>query len=347
MKDETYDICITGAGIAGATLAHNLAGDFDVCLVEKEPFGELGRKPCGNAVHRSWLEHDGVEPDPERFGAVSSVSRSLSLHLPGEELRADLDPERELLILDKEKLVKGLVSSALDRGCDLVAGRGDPEVEDGGVRGVDAGDASIGAETYVDASGSAASLRENFEPTPPDSFFPGYREIVDTSLGDGTCHAFQPDSSHALWVFPAGGRTNVGGVLFREDGASLKPEVRRLRRDLGLDGRVLNSGFGPIPSSKPIDLVHGNVVAIGDAGFTANPLTGGGIGPQHKGGKPPRGRAPGRTGSGRVPAKVHGRGGGRLRAELLPEQDPAEASEARAGQGGEMGLQEVLRRKTC
>jgi flavin-dependent dehydrogenase len=34
-----------------------------------------------------------------------------------------------------------------------------------------------------------------------------------------------------------------------------------------------------IPSFKPIRLVYNNLVAIGDAGFTINPITCGGIGP--------------------------------------------------------------------
>jgi flavin-dependent dehydrogenase len=41
---------------------------------------------------------------------------------------------------------------------------------------------------------------------------------------------------------------------------------------------VLERGYRLIPSYGPIRLVHDNVVAIGDAGFTVNPITCGGIG---------------------------------------------------------------------
>ena len=43
--------------------------------------------------------------------------------------------------------------------------------------------------------------------------------------------------------------------------------------------KTLDRGYGLIPSYRPIRLVYDNVVAIGDAGFTVNPITLGGIGP--------------------------------------------------------------------
>lgn len=279
MGRDNYEVCIIGAGIAGSTLALNLTPDFDVCLIEKKSKNELGKKPCGNAVHKNWFKPKDVKPHPKDFDSIASISKSIKLHQPNEEHETELPPGRELLLLNREKFTQGAVEKAMDQGCDLFTDRANPEIKNEKVREIKTEDKKIKAKTYVDSSGTASVLRKNFEPTPTNSHFTGYREIIDKELDDKTCHAFQYKSTHGLWVFPTNGKTNIGAALFQKNGTNLKNKVKKLKKKLNLEEKVLRSGHAPIPSQKPLNLVHENTVAIGDAGFTVNPLTGGGIGP--------------------------------------------------------------------
>lgn len=280
--EGAYEVCIAGCGIAGSTLALNLASDFDVCVIERKPIGKLGCKPCGNSVHRAWFEFDGVEPKPSDFDAVSSAVDSIDLCLSGIRMRADLPQERTGLVLNKRRYVRRSLEASLDGGSDFIQGRAEPVLANGKVREVRADGKKVKAEVYVDASGVSAVMRKHFLPTPSGAFFRGYRETVDGELEEKSWHVYQDGPGSAFWASPSGKKTNIGGVAFR-DGAKLKNGVRRLKNEIGLEVKeVLDSGFGSIPSHRPVPLVHENVVSIGDSGFTANPLTGGGIGPSVK-----------------------------------------------------------------
>lgn len=279
MSEEDYDICIVGGGLAGSVLASNLSPQFDLCIVEKKRIDDLGSDPCGNAVHRSWFDSDGIAPTPPDFGAVCTEADSIFVHLDGERWRADLSPERRGLVIDKEKYVKGALESALDLGTDFIRGNAKPVFEDGKVRKLKADGTAIEARVYVDASGMSAVLRNNFLSVPKGAFFQGYREILDHGLSQESWHVFQDDPDSVFWAVPMGSRTNIGGAVFR-DGVRLKRDIKRLKSRLGFEGtEILEADFGSIPSYRPIELVHGNTVAIGDAGFTVNPITGGGMGP--------------------------------------------------------------------
>ncbi len=274
-----YDVCIIGCGIAGATLSYNLAPKLDVCAVEQKPFKELGSDPCANAVHKDWFDSHDVEPNPSKLDAIGSEIDFLELQLPEESMRADLSWSREGFTLDKEKYVKESLEYSLDRGLDLFQGKGKPDLNGDEVQKVEVDGNRIEADFYVDASGVSAVLRKHFVTIPENALFTGYREILGHEMADKTGHVFQKDRDAAFWVFPLGDRTNIGGVSFR-NGAKLRKGVKNLKKELALDKEeVRDSGFGSFPSHKPISLAQGNFVAIGDAGVTVNPLTGGGIGP--------------------------------------------------------------------
>lgn len=281
-ENESYDVCIVGGGLGGSTLAFNLSSKLDVCIVEKKPFEELGSDPCGNAVHKSWFDSDGIGPKPSDFGAVASEVDSIEVHFPEEKWRSNLPPGRTGFIIDKKKYVRSALEASLDDGADLFQGSAKPVYEDGGVRGVKVDGKKLRAEVYVDASGPSAVLRTQFFPNPKGALFRGYREIVDRRLPEESLHGFQDGPNSAFWAFPMGERTNVGGAAFR-DGVKLKKGTEKLKNKLGFgEGEVLEADFGSILSYRPIDLVRGNTIAIGDAGFTVNPVTGGGIGPTVK-----------------------------------------------------------------
>lgn len=266
-----YDICVVGAGIAGSSLAYNLASDFDVCLIEERGLEEVGRKPCPGAVGRSWFK--GFSP--EDFGAAALRIKSMQLNVGGRSLRVKFDG----YVINRHRLCRGLLEAAFAEGCELVRGRAKPSFK-GGIGYVRAGKRRIDSEIYVDASGPSAVLRRCYLPNRREMFLLGYMETIDGGDEGDELGIYLLNHRETSWIFPAEHSTNVGYVTDGARGLGFEGRFRSFKREIGLGGaRVLERGCGLIPSYKPVGLVHDNVVAIGDAGFTVNPITCGGIGP--------------------------------------------------------------------
>jgi hypothetical protein len=120
LKRKMYDVCIVGAGIAGSALAYNLCPSLKTCVIEKAEMSGLGKKPCGDAVHAWWFK-GGIEPKPERLNAVLQRIRRIELNLKGEKFSKELSGEREGIMIDRHKFVRGglmraVSSSALRLG---------------------------------------------------------------------------------------------------------------------------------------------------------------------------------------------------------------------------------------
>ncbi|MBE0447831.1 MAG: NAD(P)/FAD-dependent oxidoreductase [Actinobacteria bacterium] len=265
-----YDVCIVGGGIAGSSLAYQLAPDFNVCVIEKKGLDEVGRKPCPGAVERSWFK--GFSP--EDFGAAALRIKSMRLSVGGRSLRVNFDG----YVLNRHRFCRGLLEAALGEGFEWVRGRAEPSFKDG-ISHVRADERRIDAEVYVDASGSSAVLRGCYLPNRREMFALGYMETIDGGDGGDELDIHLLNHREVGWIFPAEHSTNVGYVTAGARGLDFR-KLRSFKREIGLGGaRVLERGQKLIPSYKPIRLVYDNVVAIGDAGFTVNPITCGGIGP--------------------------------------------------------------------
>lgn len=267
-----YDICVVGAGIAGSSLAYSLASDFDVCLIEEKGLDEVGRKPCPGAVASSWFKES---LSPEALGAVVRRVRSMRLSIGGRSLRVNFDG----YVLNRHKFCRGLLEAAFAEGCEWVRGRAKPSFK-GGISYVRAGKRKIDSDIYVDASGSSAVLRRCYLPNRREMFLLGYMETIDGGDEGDELGIYLLNHRETSWIFPAEHSTNVGYMAAGARGLDFDGRLRSFKREIGLDGaRVLERGCGLIPSYKPVGLVHDNVVAIGDAGLTVNPITCGGIGP--------------------------------------------------------------------
>lgn len=266
-----YDICVVGAGVAGSSLAYNLASDFDVCLIEERGLGDVGRKPCPGAVERSWFK--GFSP--EDFGAVALLIRSMCLSVGDRNFRVKFDG----YVLNRHRFCKGLLEAAFAEGCEWVRGRAKPSFK-GGISYVRAGKRRIESEIYVDASGSSAVLRRCYLPNRRNMFLLGCMETIDGGDEGDELSIYLLNHRETSWIFPAEHSTNIGYVTVGARGLDFGGRLRSFKKEVGLGGaRVLERGCGLIPSYKPVRLVNDNVVAIGDAGFTVNPITCGGIGP--------------------------------------------------------------------
>jgi flavin-dependent dehydrogenase len=268
---STHDVCIVGAGIAGSSLAYELAPEFKVCVVEEKGLDEVGKKPCPGAVQKSWFR--GFSP--EDFGAVGRRVRRMRLSVGGRSLRVKFDG----YVINRHRLCRGLLEAAFAEGCDWVRGKAEPSFVNG-VEHVRADGKRIEAEVYVDASGTSAVLRRHYLPNRREMFVSGCMETVDVEQGDDELGICLINHRETGWIFPAEHSTNIGYVAAGGGGQDILERLAHFKEGMGL-GRVktLDRGYGLIPSHRPIRLVYGNVVAIGDAGFTVNPITCGGIGP--------------------------------------------------------------------
>lgn len=267
-----YDICVVGAGIAGSSLAYNLASDFDVCLVEEKRLDEVGRKHCPGVVASSWFKGSF---SPEALGAVVRRVRSMQLNIGGRSLRVNFDG----YVLDRHKFCRGLLEAAFAEGCEWVRGRAKPGFK-GGISHVRAGGRKINSNVYVDASGSSAVLRRCYLPNRRGMFLLGSMETIDGGDVGDELDIYLLNHRETSWIFPAEHSTNVGYVAAVDRGLDFGGRLRSFKREVGLDGaRVLERGYGLIPNYSPVKLIYDNLVAIGDAGFTVNPITCGGIGP--------------------------------------------------------------------
>ncbi len=265
-----YDICVVGAGIAGSAFASAVSSEFKTCIVEKTGLGEVGRKACGGAVASSWF-HGGVSP--EGLGAATRRIKDMRLIFGGDSVRVGFRG----YVLDRHKFCRRLLENAIADGCDHVKAAAVPAFGREGLKYVHAGREKIEAGIYVDASGPPAALRGHYLANKREMFASGISEVVEGEVED-ELNIYLLNHRETCWIFPSEHSMNVGHVT-----TGMGDSVGKLgsfKMKIGLAGKgVLDRSRGPVPIHKPIRLTYDNLVAIGDAGFTVNPITCGGIGP--------------------------------------------------------------------
>ncbi|OYT37783.1 MAG: geranylgeranyl reductase [Desulfurococcales archaeon ex4484_58] len=294
-----YDVVVVGAGVAGLNTAYEIASKgFNVAIIESKPRNRIGDKTCGDAIGTHHFNELGWKPSEDIIDHIYSgvkiydPTEEYAIEVPGEGvsvnrikfgqwlLKRALD--HGAILLDRHVLLKIVVSNNFVVKA-LVKESGKPGLKE------------VEGKVFVDASGAKPALRTKLPLEWPVSERPymtdyniAYREVVElekplekdieyaviylnTEIAPGGYWWFFPKSRDGLIV-------NVGlGVIW--DG-KYNPRFnyeRYLRKRFS--GKLIHRGGGLVPTRRPLPtLVWRNVVVVGDAAYTVNPVHGGGIG---------------------------------------------------------------------
>lgn len=300
-----YDVCVAGAGVAGATLAREVAKrGLKVLLVDRSPREKVGDKVCGDALGSHHLERLDLSLPKE---AYFSIYPGIEIYSPDMQSRLSIIAEGlNAYALNRVEFGQFLLNLALDAGCEFkpMTQATGLIVQEGSVKGVRLMNLKNGekeeayAKITVDATGASRVLSKELgnlgfdQRLDDDETLVCYREILETETTPSLPTIYL-DMDNApggyFWVFPEGeGRVNAGlGVTKNTANPKLlfNRWVEKLPCLKGKILKVVHSGGGIVPARRPIDsAVWNGFIAIGDAAFMVNPVHGGGIGSSMTGG---------------------------------------------------------------
>ncbi len=291
-ESETFDVVVIGGGPAGATAAHDLAGQGrSVLLLDR-----AGRvKPCGGAIPPRLIK-DFAIPDALLVARATSA-RMIS---PTDK-RVDIPIEGGFVgMVDREAFDEWLreraaasgavrrtgVFESITRGSDgisVVNYR--PPALDAGVPSARVG---VRARAIIGADGARSEVaRQNVPGAERTRYVFAYHEIIqkpaqpDADYDPSRCDVYyrgklSPDFYG--WVFPHGDTMSVG-TGSADKGFSLRGAVGGLRAAAGLAGTTtLRREGAPIPM-KPLPRWDNgrDLVLAGDAAGVVAPASGEGI----------------------------------------------------------------------
>ncbi|RLG81450.1 MAG: geranylgeranyl reductase [Thermoprotei archaeon] len=299
MSTRRYDVVVIGAGVAGLNTAYELSKQgFKVALVESKPRELVGEKACGDAIGLHHFEELGWEPPSN---VIDHYYEGVKIYSPSEE-HSIIVPGKGISV-NRVAMGQWMLKRALDAGVELyekhTAVR--VNVKDSLAAAVEAREAGslkpveLRASVFIDASGAKPALRTKLPPQWPISEKPyttdfniAYREVVELD------EPLERDIEYAViyldadiapggywWLFPknsSGEIANIGlGVIWSNRYNPRHNYEKYIRHRF--KGKVQHRGGGLVPTRRPLpSLVWRNVVVIGDAAYTVNPIHGGGIG---------------------------------------------------------------------
>lgn len=297
-----YDVLIVGAGIAGASLAWDLAGKgLKVLVVDSRPFNRFGDKPCGDAVSKAHFDDLGM-PYPTG-NQLENVIHGIKLYSP--DKKTEWVVKGDGFEINSPAYVQRLVKEAMNKEVEVMdmTTAMKPIFEDGFVKGAILYDRktnqtfTVEAKITVDATGYSMSFRNKLPKELPISeelddkdADVAYREVTLTKddmddydyLKIYITQQYSPGGY--WWIFPKGkDKVNVGlGIqggmgyppvqsFYEKYLNEIAPEVDR--------SKLLVKGGALVPTRRPITTMTWNGIAvIGDSAFTVNPVHGGGKG---------------------------------------------------------------------
>ncbi len=297
---EKHDVIVIGAGVAGLNAAYEIASKgYSVAVVESKPRGKIGDKTCGDAMGVHHFNRIGWKPPEKvidhRYDGVKiySPSEKYSITVPGEGLS-----------LDRIGFGQWMLKRALDHGVELYDEHvltdlvlGDNMVEKIRIRRKGSvSPIELSGKVFIDASGAKPALRSKLPNNWPISDKPfmsdyniAYREVVllDKPLVEDIEYTIIYLNTEIApggywWLFPKkndGSIVNVGlGVVWGIGQYNPRHNYEKYLKNR-FRGEIIHRGGGMVPTRRPLPtLVWRNVVVVGDAAYTVNPVHGGGIG---------------------------------------------------------------------
>ncbi len=294
---EPYDVVVVGAGVAGLTSSLKLAEEgLRTALVERRPLNKIGERACGDAVGLHHFREIGLEPPSH---VVKQEYRGIVLVSPSGRHRIFVPGEG--IGVDSVKFAQWLLGECVRRGVELLHSHHLESVKISGgvlervvVRDLTNGSRKeLAAKAYVDASGAVPALRTKLPDEWPISERPrvtdynaAFREIVELGepLSNPDYAAIYLNNDVApggyWWAFPtsSGREVNLGLGVVMGMGFNPRKNYESFVKPL-FNGRTVHSAGGLVPTRRPLPtLVWRNVVVVGDAAYTVNPVHGGGRG---------------------------------------------------------------------
>ena len=296
-----FDVLIAGGGPGGTVAAYHLSRmGFNVALFEQRSWDDVWGKPCGDAIGAHHFPNAGLPEPPAE--AVRNRIHGVLIYSPSRETVYRVRGEG--YIIDRRALGRWLLREAERKGAEirLESVVRKPIIEDGRVVGLVVEDRGSGkrlecrGRVVIEATGYSMVVKRMLprdwpvsEPLDPRDSNIAYREVqeLDAEPEHPDYIRIYIDQSIApggyWWFFPEGGaRVNIG--LGVQGGVGNPPPTRQFRLiyERGLapkPRRVLEKGGAVVPTRRPADsLVGPGILVVGDAGFTVNPVHGGGIG---------------------------------------------------------------------
>lgn len=265
---QTYDFVVAGGSIAGLAFAAEAAKrGAHVLLFEEHP--EIGEpEKCDGLVSLRGLRRYGCEPRRE---VIQNEIASAVIHSPSGRHFAVNASSLDVSVIDRSAYDKQVAEAAMSYGAEVRTGVrvtstavGASEVE------VRAGDDTVRASYFVDATGPASSPRRGILPAAKYELEGEWvkEHVVEVFTDAGRYPGF------FAWVIPFGKhRAKVGAA-----GRGISP-FRAL--DAFLEGRpstILRRVSAPIYVGGPsAAFVQGRRILVGESAGQVKPTTAGGI----------------------------------------------------------------------
>jgi digeranylgeranylglycerophospholipid reductase len=290
------DVVIVGAGPAGSMTAKWAAlGGADVLMIEKRQ--EIGSPVrCAEGISKHWIEEVGITVDHKW---VAREVRGAKIISPAGHtfLVDEKNAGNEVgWVVDRVFFDKALAADAARAGAEIMLKTSATSLikEDGrvvGIRGQSYGEPMevrakcvVGADGYESQVGRWAGIDTSLKPEDIDTCYQ-YRLTgidYDPDYCEFTLGSAAPGGY--VWIFPKDEDTaNVGiGVQLSKVKHPADPKMyldKFIAKNPGLKkGQPLEAVAGAVSICAPLDSVTTeNVMLVGDAARTIDPITGGGI----------------------------------------------------------------------
>ncbi len=299
-RGEEYDIVIAGLGPAGSALLwHTARRGFRVVGIDMRKIENIWGKPCGDAIGA----HHTLEAKLELpSNVIKNNVSAIDIYSPSEKIRYRIHGEG--YIIDRNAYGRWLIEEAEKHGADILLKTNiiEPIVEGNRVVGVriKSGEKveEVRAKITVEATGFTRVIRRKLpsnwsisEDILPTEYEVAYREIIvyeNHEVDDPSViriYLNQEIAPGGYWWFFPESKTSVNVGLGVQNGRGYPTPITLYRTKLTnhplLRHRyiVRNSAGAPLPTRRPSNTMVGpGVIAIGDAGYTVNPIHGGGMG---------------------------------------------------------------------